>query len=89
MRKSMTIRMDPEVLAAARSRARSDNRTVTNYIETVLRRDLNLPQSDDTVEIWAPDDIRQYEIVREPGESGERYEARKRLFSAILDKGGY
>lgn len=42
MRQLMTIRIDPDVLSAARGRATDENRTLTNYIETVLRRDLGL-----------------------------------------------
>ena len=40
MRQSVTMRLDPNVLKAARQKAISDNRTLTNYIETLLRRDL-------------------------------------------------
>lgn len=42
MRQLMTIRIDPDVLNAARGRATDENRTLTNYIETVLRKDLGL-----------------------------------------------
>ena len=41
-RQLMTIRIDPAVLEAARGRATDENRTLTNYIETVLRKDLGL-----------------------------------------------
>jgi hypothetical protein len=90
MRKPMTIRMDVDVLEAAKRRAHQENRTVTNYIETILRRDLHLaPASDGArIEVHAPDDIREYELVREAGETDEMHEARKRLFSKILDAGG-
>lgn len=42
MRQLLTIRIDPDVLDAARDRAVDENRTLTNYIETVLRLDLGL-----------------------------------------------
>jgi hypothetical protein len=42
MRQLLTIRIDPDVLEAARGRAVDENRTLTNYIETVLRLDLGL-----------------------------------------------
>lgn len=42
MRQLLTIRIDPDVLEAARDRAVDENRTLTNYIETVLRLDLGL-----------------------------------------------
>jgi len=38
MKKPLALRIDPVLLAAARECARRDNRTLTNFIETVLRR---------------------------------------------------
>lgn len=38
MKKPLAIRIDPEVLEAARVCARQDNRTLTNLIETLLRQ---------------------------------------------------
>jgi predicted nucleotidyltransferase len=40
MRKIVSIRLDEETLAAAQARAQAQNRTLTNYIETVLRQDM-------------------------------------------------
>ncbi|MCJ2061063.1 DUF6364 family protein [Methylobacterium sp. J-048] len=37
MRRPLAIRIDGEVLAAAKLCARQDNRTLTNLIETLLR----------------------------------------------------
>ena len=87
MRKSMTIRMDPDLLEAAKRRARGENRTVTNYIETVLRKDLRLTPAD--IEVWAPPDIREFELIREAGEDDEHFDARRRLIASILDRAGY
>ena len=38
MKKPVTVRVDPELLAEARRCAREENRTLTNFIETVLRQ---------------------------------------------------
>ena len=38
LKKSLAIRIDPDLLAATRDCARRDNRTLTNFIETALRR---------------------------------------------------
>ncbi|NEU14678.1 hypothetical protein G3T14_21600 [Methylobacterium sp. BTF04] len=38
MKKPLALRIDPDLLVAARECARRDNRTLTNFIETVLRR---------------------------------------------------
>ena len=36
----MTIRLALDVLEVAKIRARSENRTLTNYIETLIRKDI-------------------------------------------------
>lgn len=50
MKKAITIRLDPELLARARECARTENRTLTNYLETTLKRRIesrgHLPQED-------------------------------------------
>ena len=38
MKTPLALRLDPEVLAAARECARRDNRTLTNFVETALRQ---------------------------------------------------
>lgn len=40
MRQSMTIRLDNTILAAAKQIAKSKNRTLTNYIETLIQKDI-------------------------------------------------
>ncbi len=37
MKQPITIRLDPEILAAARARAKEENRTLTNFLETALK----------------------------------------------------
>ncbi len=88
MRKPMTIRIDTDVLEAAKTRARRENRTVTNYIETVLRRDLRMDASEE-VEVYAPADVRQWRIVPKPGESKKKTELAERALKKILDRAGY
>jgi hypothetical protein len=79
--------MDPKVLKAAKQRARRENRTMTNYIETVLRRDLDLSAMRG-VSVWAPENVRDYELIREPDEPDAHFQARKSLISKILEKAG-
>ena len=38
VRKSITMRFDPDLLAKARVQAARENRTLTNFIETVVRQ---------------------------------------------------
>jgi hypothetical protein len=84
MRESMTIRLDPGVVAAAKRRAQRENRTLTNYIETVLRRDLRLTEDDRTLSVIAPADIRDYAPVKVGGESERRRRFRRELHRALL-----
>jgi hypothetical protein len=42
MRTPVTLRLDAEILAAARLEARRDSRTLTNFIEVALRKRLGL-----------------------------------------------
>ena len=43
MKQMVTIRIDPELLARARECANQENRTLTNFIETVLMERLASP----------------------------------------------
>lgn len=90
MRQSVTMRFDPDVLKAARGKAVADNRTLTNYIETLMRRDLQLGGSvEPTLEVIAPADIRKSVAVPLPGETEEELKRRDDVFFAVLDAGGY
>jgi hypothetical protein len=46
MKTPITVRVDPVLLAATRRRARQENRTLTNFIETVLKDRLGPAPSD-------------------------------------------
>jgi len=37
LKKLVTFRLDPDLLARARTTARRENRTLTNFVETVLK----------------------------------------------------
>jgi len=41
MKKLVTFRFDVDVLARARRLAQGENRTLTNFIETILKQSLN------------------------------------------------
>jgi hypothetical protein len=38
MKQPITIRLDPDLLAAARLKAKEENRTLTNFLETALKQ---------------------------------------------------
>ncbi|GIK96328.1 MAG: hypothetical protein BroJett029_05370 [Alphaproteobacteria bacterium] len=89
MKKPMTIRIDTDVLEAVKTRAQRENRTVTNYIETVLRHDLRMGAHEPALEVIAPSDIRDSVAVPVPGETDEERKRRDDVFFAVLDAGGY
>lgn len=86
MRETLTLRLNPDVVKAARRKAEADNRTLTNYIETLMIRDV---QSEPILEVIAPPDIREYEAVPLPGETEAERKRRNALFHAILDQSGH
>jgi predicted transcriptional regulator len=47
MKKLMTFRFDADLLAKARHLAQRDNRTLTNFIETILKQSLDGKEWDD------------------------------------------
>ncbi|HLI10552.1 MAG TPA: hypothetical protein VKY65_03040 [Alphaproteobacteria bacterium] len=89
MRQSFTMRLDPSVLKAARKKAARDNRTLTNYIETLLRRDLQASTDEPRLEVIAPADIRRSVAVPLPGETKEDRKRRDEVFLAVLEASGY
>jgi hypothetical protein len=83
------MRIDPDVLKVARIKATGDNRTLTNYIETLLRRDLQMDTAEPTLEVIAAADIRNSVAVSLPGETAEDRKRRDDVFFAVLEAGGY
>jgi len=93
MRKPMPLRVDPVLLREVRKRAKAEKRTVSEYVENLLRRDLaHKPRKSrkPAIELRGPipADIRNWESVRVPGEPARKRKAREKLVHAILDLGG-
>lgn len=89
MRQSVTMRFDPEVLMAAKRKAVDDHRTLTNYIEMLVRRDLQLNVAEPALEVIAPADIRNSSAVPVPDETEDERKRRDDVFFAVLDAVGY
>jgi hypothetical protein len=87
MRHSVTVRLPADILAAARAKAAESHRTLTDYIETLMKRDLR--QGDANIEVVAPADIRDYAAVPLPDETEDERERRDALFHAVLNEAGY
>lgn len=45
MKKLVTFRFDPVLLEKAKASAQRENRTLTNYVETVLKRAIDMAPS--------------------------------------------
>ena len=41
-----------------------------------------------TIQVWAPDDVRDYKLRREDDESDASFEERKSFFNELLKRGG-
>src|SRR5882672_8985254 len=93
MRRPMPLRVDTVLLCEIRKRAKAEKRTLSEYVENVLRRDLaDKPQKGKkpAIELRGPipADIRNWESVRLPGEPERKRKAREKLVHTILDLGG-
>lgn len=85
MRQSITMRLDPSILSAAKVRAKANNRTLTNYVETLLMRDLVDHDDNVKITIFAPEGLPdQDDLVRDAGESDASYAERKEAIGAII-----
>jgi hypothetical protein len=89
----MPLRVDPVLLREVRKRAKAEKRTLSEYVETVLRRDLaRKPRKTKKAMIELrgpiPADIRDWTSDRIPAEPARKRKAREKLVHAILDLGG-
>jgi hypothetical protein len=55
MKQAITIRIDPDLLATARVRAREENRTLTNFLETALKHVIDPPSISPRSSLISPD----------------------------------
>jgi len=85
MRQSITMRLDPSILSAAKLRAKAHNLSLSRYVEMLLMRDLVAYEENTKITVFAPEGFpSEYEVVRDPGESDASYEERKESIEAIL-----
>ncbi|MBS0639492.1 MAG: hypothetical protein JSS43_06445 [Proteobacteria bacterium] len=93
---ALTVRLDPARVQQLQSAAAAQNRSLTNYVETVLLRDLSAQDEAARVITMrvapdAPAEIDRNTIIRAPDESDEAYAKRQDLMMAlwaIPDTGG-
>ena len=81
---AITVRLDADRVRRLQAVAEAENRTLTNYVETALLRDLaNRDEADRVITMYvAPGvstSIRPEDVVRAEGESDEEYAERQAL----------
>jgi hypothetical protein len=85
-RLAITLRLDPVKFKKLEMLARAENRTPTNYVETVVLRDLEArEEAGRVITMFVPQDasdITPGVLLRAEGESDERYAER----SLLMDK---
>ncbi len=89
MRDAFTMRFRPEVAEFVQAQARAGNRSVTNFVETLLLREkARFEESQRQLTVQAVPDLlrhQQHDLVRDADESDAEYAARAALFGTLLD----
>ena len=90
MRGAFTMRFQPEVAEFVQVRARAENRSVTNYVETLLLREkTRVEEVEGRLTVQAdPELLREegHRLMRDDDETNEDYAARSMLFDALLTR---
>lgn len=89
MRDAFTMRFRPEVAEFVQEQAQAGNRSVTNFVETLLLREkARFEECQRQLTVQAvPDLLRheRHELVRDADEANAEYAVREALFGALLD----
>lgn len=81
---AVTVRLDADRVRRLQAIAEAENRSLTNYIETALLRDLaRREEADRVITMYVPEgasaSVRPEDVVRAEGESDEEYAERQAL----------
>jgi len=89
MRDAFTMRFRPEIAAFVQAQASAGNRSVTNFVETLLLREkARFEESQRQLTVHATADLLRHEhhtLMRDMDETDSEYAARDELFAALLD----
>lgn len=89
MRDAFTMRFRPEVAEFVQAQARAGNRSVTNFVETLLLREKASHEEEQRqITVQAAADLlqhRRHDLVRDADEADAEYAARAELFGTLLD----
>lgn len=88
MRSAFTMRFQPEVTEFVQRQASAQNRTVNNFVETLLLREKEqVEEAERQLSVWADPKLMlqdRHELVRDHDESDDEYARRGHLFEALL-----
>ncbi len=90
MRDAFTMRFRPDVAEFIQAQASAGNRSVTNFVETLLLREkARFEESQRQLTVQAPTDLLRHEkhtLIRDDDETDTEYTARSMLFGTLLDQ---
>jgi hypothetical protein len=81
---SVVIEIPDELASHVKSAALELKAEPNRYIAALIREKLHLPVLIGDLEVFAPANILDYELEREPDESDEDYQAAKDTFGAVF-----
>ena len=88
MRDAFTMRFRPEVAEFVQAQASAGNRSVTNFVETLLLREkTRFEESQRQLTVQATTELLQHDrhtLVRDADETDDDYAARGELFGVLL-----
>ena len=89
MRDAFTMRFRPKVAEFVQAQASAGNRSVTNFVETLLLQEkARFEESQRQLTVQAVADLLRHErhdLVRDVDETDPKHAARSELFGALLD----
>lgn len=90
MRRPVTIRIHEAVMTAVNAKAVKDERGYARVIEDILAAHFGIIGIQDDVQVvYAPVDIRQHKLVRDPRDTEAEHEELARAIDIMLEKAGY
>ncbi len=88
MRDAFTMRFRPDLAAFVQARAHATNRSVTNFVETLLLREMaRFQEADRQLTVLAHADLlsqTEHIVLRDDDESDAEYADRAGMFAALL-----
>jgi hypothetical protein len=81
---SLIFELPDDLTEPLEAKASELNTDTARFLAALIREKLKLPVMVGELEVFAPADILNYELEREPGESNEEYEANKLAFGAVF-----